>query len=37
MVNKAITQIDLQNLEIRLKLEIREQEKKDRHNLDNKL
>lgn len=37
MTTKAITQIDLNNLEIRVKSEIREQEKQDRHNLDNKL
>lgn len=37
MTTKAITQSDLQNLEKSIKLEIREQEKQDRHNLDNKL
>lgn len=37
MVTKAPNHSDLQNLENRIKLEIREQEKQDRHNLDNKL
>jgi len=37
MVTKTPTHSDLLNLENRIKLEIREQEKQDRHNLDNKL
>ena len=36
-MNKAITTSELQNFEIRIKSEMKEAEKTDRHNLDNKI
>lgn len=37
MVSRAVTQSDLNSLEIRVKSEIKKENLDERHNLDNKL